>query len=133
MSSLGGIELPDDMEWVDEFSGWKRGQDRQTSVTGVQIVQEASRQAGRPITLRSGSAGNDRWGVVSRETLDALQALVEAGGTYELVLPTWPEGATRNFTVRFDHGNPIEASPMKHIVPAAPTDYWSVRLTLFTA
>ena len=132
MSTLGGIELPDDMEWPDEFTGWARGQDKQTSVTGVLIVQEAAREAGRPITLRSGSSGKHHWGVVSHETLVALQALVDAGGTHELVLPAWPVDTTRSFTVRFDLDNPIEASPLYHIVPAAPTDYWSVRLSLFT-
>lgn len=129
--TLHDITLPGDMEWPDEFTGWKRGQDVQTSVAGALIVQEASRQAGRPITLTTGGSGNEWWGVVSYATVQALQALVEAGGTYTLVVPRYPD-TTQEFTVRFDHADPIEARPLKFKAPAVPTHDWFVRLSLFT-
>lgn len=129
--TLGAITIPGDMEWTDEFTGWKRGQDVQTAVQGSLIVQEASRQAGRPITLTSGNSGNEWWGVVSYETVLALQALVDAGGTHTLVIPRYPD-IMQEFIVRFDQSDPIEARPLKFIAPAAPTDDWFVRLSLFT-
>lgn len=132
--TLGAITLPGDLQWIDEFTGWKIGQDVQVTVTGAQIVQEAARQAGRPITLQSHSAGNNRYAaLVNYATLESLRALIETGGTYTLVMPAWPIPSTRSFTVRFDQENPIEANAIIHTVPAAPDDWWyAVTLRFFT-
>lgn len=48
---LAGIELPADLQWTDEFTAWRIGQQVRTSLSGALIVQESARQAGRPITL----------------------------------------------------------------------------------
>ena len=131
--TLGPLTLPGAMHWEDEFTGWKVGQDVQVSTTGTQIVQEASRQAGRPITLRSMQEARGHSATLTYAQVEAVRALVEAGGTYTLTLPAWPVGATRSFTVRFDQSNPIEASPLIRMVPAAPDDWWwVVTLRFFT-
>ena len=38
---LAGIELPADLQWTDEFTGWRVGQAVKTSLTGARIVQES--------------------------------------------------------------------------------------------
>ena len=45
----GAIDLPADLQWSDEFTAWRVGQQARTSLTGALIVQESARQAGRPI------------------------------------------------------------------------------------
>lgn len=132
--TLGSLTLPGDMHWVDEFTGWAIGQDVQVSSTGAQIVQEAARQAGRPITLTTTNEGSNAYAAtVTYGQVESLRQMALAGGTYELVMPAWPVGATRSFTVRFDQSNPIEANPIIRIVPAAPDDqFWFVTVRLFT-
>lgn len=131
--TLGGVTLPGDMLWIDEHTGWRRGQDVQTSITGALIVQEASRQAGRPITLATQQSGNSLFGSLTYAQVEAVQALIDAGGTYTLVLPAWPVGTTRSFTVRFDQNAPIESTAARHVVPASPDDWWyRVTLRMFT-
>ena len=51
--TLDGVELPEDLEWADEYTAWKVGQVVRYSLTGALIVQEAALQAGRPVTLQS--------------------------------------------------------------------------------
>lgn len=132
---LGGVELPNDIYWSDEFTSWKVAQNIKTSLTGARIVQEAALQSGRPITLESGQDDNDRWYAMLRlDTLRAVQALEEAvGASYTLTLPAHNSG-TRSFTVMFrrDDGDAIEAKPVRVIVPAADTDLYAVTLRLMT-
>lgn len=122
------INLPEDIQWVDEFLPWKVQQVTEYSLTGALIVHESAKLAGRPITLQSGS--DFAW--VTRETVDALRALEEVAGAANMTLsiPTYPTG-TRDFTVRFRRDQaPIEAAQLKHRTPPAPTDYYSLVLRL---
>jgi hypothetical protein len=129
MITLDEIELPADMEWPDRFTGWKVGQDIQTSVEGSLIVQQSARQAGRPITLKS--IVGERMGdgaVVDFATVQALQAKVDAGESMTLTIPTY-DSAPEIFTVMFDQSSPIEARPWDwwRAKPAAG-DRWSITL-----
>ena len=122
------ITLPEDLQWVDEFTPWKVAQVLEHSLTGALIVHESAKLVGRPITLQSGP--NFAW--VARSVVDQLRALedVANGVNMTLVIPDYPSG-TRSFTVRFrrDSGA-IEAAQIKFKSPPAPTDYYSLVLRL---
>lgn len=105
---LDSIQLPADMEWPDRFQAWALGQVVETSVEGALIVHEAQRQAGRRITLESGNSGNNWWGVLDEQTVEAVLALADAGGTHVLSIPT--SGSPQVFNVHFHQadGNAVE-------------------------
>ncbi len=107
---LGGVSLPADLLWTDEFAWTPVAQVREYSLDGSLILEEAVRLAGRPITLESGP---DRaW--VSRSTLTALYALAQAPAALALTLH---DG--RSFSVVFRHDDrALEAEP---VVPEVPT------------
>jgi hypothetical protein len=131
--TLGGVTLPGDLLWSDEFTAWKVGQNIKTSLTGARIVQESAVQAGRPITLESLREGNQFVGI-TLDVLRALQALEEVpGATYTLVVPAHNSG-TRSFTVAFNResGQAIEATPIRFAAPAIDADYFAVTLRLMT-
>ncbi|BBG85353.1 hypothetical protein AHGSH82_024980 [Aeromonas hydrophila] len=70
MITLAGIELPDDLDWEDEF-GWEPvGQVITPTLSGAIVVEEAVQSEGRPITLRS---DGEAW--VRRSIVLELQAL----------------------------------------------------------
>lgn len=131
---LGGVTLPADLFWSDEFSAWKVGQVIKTSLTGARIVQEAALQAGRPITLETTQDGRHWVAPLDLTTLRALQALEEvAGAVYTLSMPAHNSG-TRNFNVIFrrEGGQAITARPLRFAVPAYDGDFYAVTLRLET-
>ena len=76
MITLAGIELPDDLDWEDEF-GWEPvGQVITPTLSGAIVVEEAVQSEGRPITLRSdGEAWVRRSIVLELQALAAVQSL----------------------------------------------------------
>lgn len=130
--TLAGIELPEDLYWSDEFTAWKVGQVLRTSLTGALVVQEAARQAGRPVTLTSTQEGA-YVGVVTLDTLNALRVLEESAGgaSMPLVLPV-DGGGTRSMQVRWHRasGPAIEARPIRFKAPAAGGDLFFITLRL---
>ncbi len=73
MIKLAGIELPDDLDWGDEFEWEPIGQVITPTLSGAIIVEEAAQSEGRPITLRS---DGEAW--VQRSAVVALYALASA-------------------------------------------------------
>ena len=134
MASLDGIQLPDDLNWSDEFTAWRVGQVMRPSLTGALIVQEAAMQAGRPITLQSTTLGNGVYvAPVSHAVLEALRAKEEVAGAAPMTLELPATGGgTRSMQVRWRRtdGAAIEAQPVRFIVPAEPGDYFLVTLRL---
>lgn len=111
------IDIPNDLEWVNEY-GWSEvEQSTDRSVTGALIVEHGTKTAGRPITLQ----GRDDQGWVSRSTLDALYSLAAVPG--QVMTLTNAEGNV--YSVIFDHtAGAIEARRAYFITPAnASTDY----------
>ena len=132
--TLGGITLPEDLQWVDEFTAWKVGQVIRPSLTGALIVQEAAMQAGRPVTLQTLDEGGGRYaGACVLSVLEALRANEETAGAASraLVLPTAGEG-TRTLNVRWRRtdGPAIEARPLVQRWPAEPGDFYLITLRL---
>ena len=102
--TLGTTPLPRGMVWVDEFDWHAVEKSTQYSLTGALLVDVATRQAGRAITLQ----GIEDAGWIARSVLQQLYALAAApGATYTLQLAD-----ARSFTVQFAPGNPIEARPI---------------------
>lgn len=106
--SLGGIAIPEDVWWSDEFDWTPLVQSTEYSVTGALIVDQGTRLAGRLITLTS----NENGGWVPRATVLALQAQRDAPQA-SLTL-TLVDG--RSLTVMHDATRNFEASPVR---PAA--------------
>lgn len=132
---LAGIELPADLQWTDEFTAWKVGQQARTSLTGALIVQESARQAGRPITLQTTRDGTAYVGVVSLPVLRALQASESEArlAPLDLVMPAHNSGE-RSFQVRWRRtdGPAIEVDPTRFAVPTLDADLFSITLRLMT-
>lgn len=132
---FAGIELPADLQWIDEFSAWKVGQAVKTSLTGARIVQESALQAGRPITLQTQRDGSAYVAPVTLDVLRALQASEDQprAAPLSLVMPAH-NGGERSFGVawRRTDGPGIEAEPIRFAVPALDGDYFSITLRLMT-
>jgi hypothetical protein len=102
--TLDALTLPEDLSWSDEYSWSPVVQSAEFSLTGALIIEEATRQAGRPLTLQSPDGG--AW--TSRTTVDALRAKLSANTSMSLTLH---DG--RQFTVRWRHSEtPLEAAPV---------------------
>jgi hypothetical protein len=70
--SLGiDIQLPQDLEWVDEFSWSPIQQTVETTLTGALVVQESKQLRGRPITL----VGKDDMAWIDRVLCDQLSIM----------------------------------------------------------
>ena len=117
--------LPDDLLWTDEHAWTPAVASTSYLITGALLIQSATRQAGRPITLVG--AADMAW--VTRSTVEQLRtwAAVPVGasaGRFELTLSD-----ARSFTVAFRHADtPIESEPVLGFPARADTDFY--RLTL---
>lgn len=70
------VTLPPDLQWIDEF-GWSQvEQETAFSITGKQIVDQALKVKGRPITLKSNGGV---W--VPRSDVETLQAFYNEADT----------------------------------------------------
>ncbi len=121
--TLDGIELPDDLLWVDEFDWNPVAQDIDRSLTGALMIQEQAKLYGRPITL----TGGDEAGWVSRETVNQLTAVCEqTNKTMTLVLPD-----NNTFTVIFNRSStPIIAQPLLPSSAPALNSFYYLTLNL---
>lgn len=130
--TLGALTLPDGLIWQDEFAWSPVTQSVEYGLTGALVVQEATRLAGRPITLVGQASGNQSaacW--ITRADLLTLQAaLCVAGAQFTLTLHD-----ARTFTVA-PRQDPLEAEArpvVRSFLPAKPNSaswYWlrSVKL-----
>ena len=83
-SPLHDIQLPQDLEWADEFTWSPIQQNIETTLTGALVIQESKQLRGRPITLQ----GKDDMGWVQRSLGEDLLELRDTAGcvmqlTYE--------------------------------------------------
>ena len=123
--TLATLSLPRSLVWVDEFQWTAPLRAQEYSITGALIVDVATRQAGRPITLQ----GVADHGWMARNALQDLWALANTS-TAPMALAL-ADG--RTFNVYFADGNPIEAEPITRAeLPQADLPY-IVTLRLITA
>ena len=119
------LPLPDDLLWSDEHAWSPAVANTSYLITGALLIQSATRQAGRPITLVG--APDMAW--VTRATVEQLRTwaalpVSNTTGRFELSLI---DG--RVFTVAFRHSEiAIEAEPVLGFPARASTDFY--RLTL---
>ncbi|WP_027853391.1 hypothetical protein [Marinobacterium litorale] len=118
MITLNGITLPEDLIWSDEFSWTAVRQGADYSLTGALMIDEATRLAGRPITLTDGWA--------SRALVLQLYTLTQqAGQTHTLTI----NGTSYDVMFRQSEG-PLSATPVKPVYAADFDDGDWYRLTL---
>lgn len=104
---LTTIELPEDLHWSDE--AWSPVvQSVDYGLDGALIVQSATRQAGRPITLAPFN-GEGCW--MPRSTVDQLLTWQAMAG---LQLTLTMRTVARTVMFRHHDGQPIELSPLWH-------------------
>lgn len=127
LSTEVALVLPDDLLWIDEHSWSPTVASTSYLITGSLLVQTATRQAGRPITLVG--APDMAW--VARSTVEQLRqwaalALTDTSGRFLLTLQ---DG--RTFTVAFRHNDTaLEAEPVLGIPARADTDFYRLTLRL---
>lgn len=118
------IELPDALDWVNELSYSPIQQTKTWSITGALLVEESTKQAGRPIELRG--AADRTW--CSRELVLTLQAWASVAN---FVMQLTIRGIQR--TVIFDHEKgAVEGFPVLFFADGsiAPDDIYYVSINL---
>jgi len=134
--TLDGIELSDDLQWVDELLPWSILQSERATLAGTQVIERGELQSGRPITLQSQADGSKYGGVATRAVVRQLLDLHAAASPTPMVLVVPDEvTGTRTFNVHWRHadGAPIEVEPLVHRVPPDPADLYTLTLRLMTA
>lgn len=120
-SDGAAISLPHDLLWTDEHEWQPVVADHAYSLTGALVVEAATRQAGRPITLSSPSGM--AW--LTRAQLADLRGFA-AGATATFTMEL-PDG--RDFSVIFAlHETPIEATSVKGFPDFSDGEWFSVTL-----
>lgn len=125
LSTEAALVLPDDLLWTDEHSWSPTVASTSYLITGALLVQTATRQAGRHITLVG--APDMAW--VTRATVEQLRqwtalALTDTSGRFLLTFSD-----SRALTVAFRHSDTaLEAEPVLGIPARADSDFY--RLTL---
>jgi hypothetical protein len=125
--TLGALVLPSGLVWSDEFAWTPVAQNMDRTLTGALVIEEATKTAGRPITLTGSHAGADYTALVARgqayrgfSSLNALKtALMASGATFTLTLHD-----ARTFTVvpRQDADGPLSVESMPAYKDFAPAD-----------
>lgn len=113
------LVLPAGLIWRDEFD-WSPVESTQTyTLTGALIIEQASKQAGRPVSL---SADDDmNW--ATRQTVNTLrqwQAIVKR--VFRLSI------GGQTIDVIFDQNQPMSARPVKNIPQHDESDWFHVAL-----
>ncbi len=115
--------LPDDLLWVDEHAWTPAVASTSYLITGALLIQSATRQAGRPITLVG--ASDMAW--VTRAVVKRLHEWASSPGkTFELLLQD-----ARRFTVAFRHGDgALEAEAVMGFSALRDAEYYRVTVRL---
>ncbi len=122
MITLEGLQLPNEMVWIDEFEWSKVKATTKRTIQGKFIVQEGQvpSDAGRSITL----ASDDAW--IERDDVQTLQEMSNIPGR-ELLL-TMHDG--RTYLSRFRHWEESPFSAELLINTAYPNNETHYKLTL---
>lgn len=108
---LAGIELPDDIQWIDEFAGHGVGQVITPTLTGALLVEENEQTEGRAMTL---DGGRGSW--IDRDKAEALAILaatpLEDGAT---LLLEWADGTLYDVVFDRSSGNGFQAEEVNRV------------------
>jgi len=120
MNTLDAVTLPDDIWWEDEIDWTPVEQTVEYSTTGALLIDLATKQAGRPITL----IGDERTAWITRATALALQALAAVPGKQMTLVIHGQQ-----FTVMFRHEEmkALDTEPLVRITPPDDSDYYILK------
>ena len=123
LSDSSTLSLPDDLLWIDEHAWTPAVTSTSYLITGALLIQSATRQAGRPITLVSPS--DMAW--VNRAVVKRLHEWASIPGTtFELALQ---DG--RRFNVVFRHGDgALEAEAVMGFSSFKDVEFYRVTVRL---
>ena len=123
---LGGVNLPGDLVWSDEYQWCAIARAMEYSLGGSAIIEESTKLAGRPITLEAiNESRGEIW--LSRQLANSIKSLAETSNlTMTLTLSD-----ARSFSVRFREDG-INAEPVYHIMPHADADPYHLTIKLMT-
>lgn len=129
---LGGLTLPGDLQWIDEYDDGSDlvAHEQTVTVTGALIIQASAQQAGRLLTLQGRMEGNKGFAAITRALVEDLRALAAVpGATYAITLA---DGREFDVMFRRDAGAAVGAIPLKHISPPEPGDLYfpTIRLMM---
>lgn len=114
------IDLPAGLQWRDEYGWTPVEHSTDYSLAGNLVVQEATRQDGRPITLYGGTEG--AW--ITKAVLDQLYAMASVPNQ-PLTLALWD----RTFSVMFRRP-PFEAQEIMRYANPGPDQFYAVTINL---
>lgn len=120
------LALDPDLYWEDEFAWAAVEQAVERSLTGALVVHVATRQAGRPITLRNEDEAS-AW--LTRADMAQLQAWADVPGQ-RLTLAL--RGTAHLVLFRHHDGGPFEARPLVHYADPVPADWVLATLRFIT-
>lgn len=109
---LNSIPLPDGLRFSDEYDWTPVAVATDYSLTGALIVEQATKQAGRPITL----IGGKEFAWLTRAQVDALKALLDAGAEMTLTLHD-----SRTFQV-IPTADPLRVAALPVVKDSGPAD-----------
>lgn len=108
--TLNGIPLSDGLRWSDEFNWSPLQATTDYSLTGALIIQNATRLAGRPITL----IGGESFAWMTRTQLIALQTLLDTYTT-SMTLVLHDARSFSVIPVYSDRDGPLDATQKSRI------------------
>ena len=111
--TLSTVTLPQGLRWADEFDWTPVTQTTSYSLTGALIVEQAEKQAGRPITL----VGGKEWAWLTRAEVASLKALLDAGDALTLTLHD-----NRTFAVRPAGDTPLKVTALPIVKDSGPAN-----------
>lgn len=113
------LTLPDALNWTDEYTWSPVQQSKTYTTTGALLIEEGTRQAGRPITLEG---SEDRtW--CTRAVVDQLRAWA---ATSAIVLQLTLRGVQRNVTWDHERGALAGLPVLFYADGAIASDDWYV-------
>lgn len=115
--NIGGVILPGDIEWVDEFTP-ARKQSESMALSGGVIIQRSTQIAGLPMTLQT-----PREVFVSRAQIEALTALIE-DPDLDVFAVTHPDDRLFNCRFRYGSGLPLDWDNTWFRSPPESADAW---------
>ncbi|AHF03440.1 hypothetical protein MARPU_05795 [Marichromatium purpuratum 984] len=115
---LGALALPDGLRWSDEFSWSPTVRSTSYGLTGALLVQSATRQDGRPLTL----SGGRQWAWCSRAELTAIAAALDAATPETALILTLHDGRAIPVIARPGEDGPITAAPVPIVRDSGPAD-----------
>lgn len=120
MITLDGVQLPDGLVWADETAWTPVVQSVAYTLSGAVVVEETTKQTGRPITLEGGRSGRTSWAWMPRSNMLSLRSLLNAPEqTLTLALH---DGRSFTVVARHDADGPMKARALPAIGEKAPAN-----------